>query len=384
MPSCWDSLPFPLHARAPYVTQAVTHTGRAKEGPESSSRCVHHPFDSIFSHKFQSKRTTTRLFHTRSHPPLSPINPPLNLMFILTHHPHSVHNTNTNTDRSRSRATRSNGGREGPGAAGLLGEPVRAARPHRAGGEGPALRVRGGGPDGRQERPPPPRQPGAQEDPGAPPRRPPRQRVPHHPPVPGGRLPGRPGTAPLRPLRARAGPLLGRLRRQEGLRLRLPPLEAQGRAAGAGARRDAGHPQDPRRRARGQALLRRRQVRVRRRRLRALHRVVPQLREVRRVQPAGGGAQDRGVGQALRRAGERRQEPLLAGQGVRLHRPAQEEVRHRVAARTDGRPCMRHPAGRPINQGAFGWPTVRTFRILISSWSLVFVRVWLVVVVWFC
>ena len=204
------------------------------------------------------------------------------------------------------KATRRDGRGEeaGPAAAGLLGEPVRAALPDRAGREGPLLRVPRAGPR-EQERAPAPRQPGPQEDPRAPPRRPPRLRVPHHRAVPGRGVPGDAVAAPRRRrrrVRARAGQVLGGLRGQEALRLRHPAVEAQGGRPLAGADGDGRDPPHAGGRARRRRVLRRGGVRVRRRRARAVHVVVPRLRAVRGPQRREGVPQARRVGQAMRGA----------------------------------------------------------------------------------
>jgi hypothetical protein len=116
----------------------------------------------------------------------------------------------------RAAAAGGNGGGGGGRAAGLLGEPLRAALPDRAGGEGRGLRVPRAGPP-EQGRAAPPLQPHPQEDPRPAPRRQARLRVARHPPVHRRGLAGRRAAPPQgRPLRPRAGAFLGRLHRQEG------------------------------------------------------------------------------------------------------------------------------------------------------------------------
>ena len=107
-------------------------------------------------------------------------------------------------------------------------------------------------------------------------------------------------------------------------------MEAQWGRPRAGADGDGRDPPHAGGRARRRRVLRRRGVRVRRRRARAVHVAVPRLRAVRGAQRREGVPQARRVGQALRGTAQRRQELVPGGEGVRVHLRDEEEARHRV------------------------------------------------------
>ena len=115
-----------------------------------------------------------------------------------------------------------NGGRRRAAAAGLVVQPLRGPRQGGAGAQGAQqlrLRVRRGGPL-RQERPPAPVQPGAQEGAGPHPRRPPGVRVARHRAVRrrdlGIKHRRHSSSPPRRRPRPRHGSLLGSLHRRQG------------------------------------------------------------------------------------------------------------------------------------------------------------------------
>ncbi|CAN6303281.1 unnamed protein product [Urochloa humidicola] len=113
-------------------------------------------------------------------------------------------------------------------------------------------------------------------------------------------------------------------------------VEAQGRGPGPGPEGDGRDLEDAGGRPRGRQVLRRRGVRVRRRRARAVHVVVPHLREVRGVQRGERVPQAGGVDRAVQGEGERRQDPVPAREGLRVRPRNEEEVRHRVGSRRRG------------------------------------------------
>ncbi|OQU90185.1 hypothetical protein SORBI_3002G361001 [Sorghum bicolor] len=142
------------------------------------------------------------------------------------------------------------------------------------------------------------------------PRGAPRLRLPRHPRVPRRGLPGDAAAPAGGPLRARAGAVLGGVRRPGAPLREAAVAEARRRGGGGGAgargaRGDAGRAPDAGRRARRPGVLRRGGVRVRRRRGRAVRLVVPHVRAPWTVRRGRGVPGARGVGGAVRAAGQR-------------------------------------------------------------------------------